>query len=178
MRLAHQLVLGSSAAIALVMSIYGVTTLRQREALEVPPEVEPSRVPLVARHLPGEARISFGKQLLVLEAAEALACWVHLPHIARLHAYTPGLQPTEPGWIRSRIADARSESAVHRDGEQRRVCDGEQHQRKGKAQRSRMSFKKPEGVEPTDTSAAATTGTAPRWPTSTTMDSSGTACRT
>jgi signal transduction histidine kinase len=33
MRLAHRLVLGSSAAIALVMSIYGVTTLRQREAL-------------------------------------------------------------------------------------------------------------------------------------------------
>ena len=33
MRLAHQLVLGSSAAIVLVMSIYGVTTLRQREDL-------------------------------------------------------------------------------------------------------------------------------------------------
>lgn len=23
-----------------------------------------------------------------------------LPHVARLHAYTPGLQPTEPGWIK------------------------------------------------------------------------------
>jgi histidinol-phosphate aminotransferase len=23
-----------------------------------------------------------------------------LPHIARLHAYTPGLQPTEPGWVK------------------------------------------------------------------------------
>src|SRR4051812_42209479 len=23
-----------------------------------------------------------------------------LPHIAKLHAYTPGLQPTEPGWIK------------------------------------------------------------------------------
>jgi signal transduction histidine kinase len=33
MRLAHQLVLGSSAAIVLVMSIYGVTTLRYREQL-------------------------------------------------------------------------------------------------------------------------------------------------
>ncbi len=33
MRLAHQLVLGSSAAIVLVMSIYGVTTLRQRHQL-------------------------------------------------------------------------------------------------------------------------------------------------
>jgi two-component system NtrC family sensor kinase len=33
MRLAHQLVLGASAAVALVMSIHGVTTLRQREQL-------------------------------------------------------------------------------------------------------------------------------------------------
>ena len=33
MRLAHQLVLGSSAAIVLVMSIYGVTSLRHREQL-------------------------------------------------------------------------------------------------------------------------------------------------
>lgn len=23
-----------------------------------------------------------------------------LPHVARLHAYTPGLQPTEPGWVK------------------------------------------------------------------------------
>src|SRR5512144_1171646 len=23
-----------------------------------------------------------------------------LPHIAKLHAYTPGLQPTEPGWVK------------------------------------------------------------------------------
>jgi signal transduction histidine kinase len=33
MRLAHQLVLGSSAAVALVMTIYGVTTLSQRERI-------------------------------------------------------------------------------------------------------------------------------------------------
>jgi signal transduction histidine kinase len=33
MRLAHQLVLGSSAVVALVMTIHGVTTLRQRERL-------------------------------------------------------------------------------------------------------------------------------------------------
>ncbi|HEU4451410.1 MAG TPA: HAMP domain-containing sensor histidine kinase [Longimicrobium sp.] len=33
MRLAHRLVLGSSAVVALVMTIYGVTTLRQRERL-------------------------------------------------------------------------------------------------------------------------------------------------
>ncbi len=33
MRLAHQLVLGASAVVAIVMSIYGVTTLRQRERL-------------------------------------------------------------------------------------------------------------------------------------------------
>ena len=23
-----------------------------------------------------------------------------LPHVAKLHAYTPGLQPTEPGWVK------------------------------------------------------------------------------
>ena len=23
-----------------------------------------------------------------------------LPHVASLHAYTPGLQPTEPGWVK------------------------------------------------------------------------------
>src|ERR1035437_5093825 len=23
-----------------------------------------------------------------------------LPHVAQLHAYTPGLQPTEPGWVK------------------------------------------------------------------------------
>src|SRR5258708_35096666 len=23
-----------------------------------------------------------------------------LPHVAMLHAYTPGLQPTEPGWVK------------------------------------------------------------------------------
>jgi histidinol-phosphate aminotransferase len=23
-----------------------------------------------------------------------------LPHVAKLHAYTPGLQPTEPGWTK------------------------------------------------------------------------------
>src|SRR6185295_7816688 len=23
-----------------------------------------------------------------------------LPHVAALHAYTPGLQPTEPGWVK------------------------------------------------------------------------------
>ena len=33
MRLAHRLVLGSSAVVALVMTLYGVTTLRQRERL-------------------------------------------------------------------------------------------------------------------------------------------------
>jgi histidinol-phosphate aminotransferase len=25
---------------------------------------------------------------------------IGLPHVARLHAYTPGLQPTEPGWVK------------------------------------------------------------------------------
>ena len=23
-----------------------------------------------------------------------------LPHVATLHAYTPGLQPTDPGWVK------------------------------------------------------------------------------
>jgi histidinol-phosphate aminotransferase len=27
-------------------------------------------------------------------------CNLALPHIAKLHAYTPGLQPTEPGWVK------------------------------------------------------------------------------
>ncbi len=54
-----------------------------------------------------------------------------LPHVAKLHAYTPGLQPTEPGWVKlntnecpyppsPRVADAiRSELAE--DGEHLRL---------------------------------------------------------
>src|SRR5688572_6206136 len=32
----------------------------------------------------------------VMSSTSSLA----LPHVAQLHAYTPGLQPTEPGWVK------------------------------------------------------------------------------
>ncbi|HTJ78996.1 MAG TPA: histidinol-phosphate transaminase [Rariglobus sp.] len=56
-----------------------------------------------------------------------------LPHVAKLHAYTPGLQPTEPGWIKlntnecpygpsPRVAEAiRRELGPESDGEPLRL---------------------------------------------------------
>ncbi len=56
-----------------------------------------------------------------------------LPHIAKLHAYTPGLQPTEPGWVKlntnespygpsPRVAEAiRRELGEHADGDPLRL---------------------------------------------------------
>ena len=44
-----------------------------------------------------------------------------LPHVARLHAYTPGLQPTEPGWVKLNTNECpyapspRVAEALHRD---------------------------------------------------------------
>ena len=37
-----------------------------------------------------------GRQYSTMPDPSSLA----LPHIAKLHAYTPGLQPTEPGWVK------------------------------------------------------------------------------
>jgi histidinol-phosphate aminotransferase len=44
-----------------------------------------------------------------------------LPHIAKLHAYTPGLQPTEPGWVKLNTNECpygpspRAAEAIHRE---------------------------------------------------------------
>src|SRR4051812_10333215 len=44
--------------------------------------------------------VSFSRVLRLLGRSMSELSHLALPHIAKLHAYTPGLQPTGPGWVK------------------------------------------------------------------------------